>query len=132
MSSFPLPDVALQRADDFPAASQLPLVLDVDDALLRTDMLHETAVAYVKASPLRVFNLVVWLVKGKATLKRRLSESVPLDVDNLPVNDDLVEFARQAHAEGRQVGLATAADELLTLVVNGVRHPEWPGLVTAQ
>ena len=115
MSSLSLPQVDRSRVDEAGAARKLPLVLDVDDALLRTDMLHETAVAYVKANPLRVFNLVLWLLKGKATLKRRLSESVPLDVDNLPVNEDLVALARQEHAEGRQVGLATAADELLTL-----------------
>ncbi|RKE72934.1 UbiA family prenyltransferase [Pseudorhodoplanes sinuspersici] len=90
-----------------------PLVLDVDDALLRTDLLHETAVAYVKANPLRVVQLGLWLLQGKAVLKRKLSERVPLDVDHLPVNEDLVAFAAAEHAKGRKVGLATAADLLL-------------------
>jgi len=93
----------------------LPLVLDVDDALIRTDLLHETAVAYVKANPLRAFDLVFWLMRGKAALKRELSLRVALAVDDLPLNDGLVEFAREAHAAGRQVGLATAADQLLAL-----------------
>lgn len=115
MSSFPLPSVARGLSNEHPAGSELPLVLDVDDTLLRTDMLHETAVAYVKANPLRIFKLIGWLFKGKATLKRRLGESVPLDVENLPVNEDLVAFAREQHAGGRQVGLATAADELLAM-----------------
>ena len=88
----------------------LPLVLDVDDALIRTDLLHETAVAYVKANPLRAFDLVLWLLRGKAALKRELSLRVALAVDDLPLNEGLVEFASKAHAEGRQVGLATAAD----------------------
>jgi len=91
-----------------------PLVLDVDDALLRTDMLHETAVAYVKANPFRIFQLGAWLLRGKAVLKRKLSERIPLDVDHLPVNEDLISFAKAEHAKGRQVGLATAADLLLT------------------
>ena len=90
-----------------------PLVLDVDDALLRTDLLHETAVAYVKTNPLRIFDILFWLVKGKAILKRKLSERVLLDVDRLPVNQDLAAFAQQAHDSGRLVGIATAADELL-------------------
>lgn len=94
-----------------------PLVLDVDDALLRTDLLHETALAYVKASPLRAFDLGVWLLKGKATLKRELAARVPLDVANLPIDEDLAGFARQACAQGREVGLATAADELLAMRV---------------
>jgi 4-hydroxybenzoate polyprenyltransferase len=90
-----------------------PLVLDVDDALLRTDLLHETAVAYVKANPLRVVQLGLWLLQGKAVLKRKLSERVLLEIDHLPVNEDLVAFAAAEHAKGRKIGLATAADLLL-------------------
>ncbi len=97
------------------AGVALPLVLDVDDTLILTDLLHETAVAYFRANPLRVFNLVLWTLQGKATLKRKLSEQVPVDVDSLPVNEELVAFARAEHDKGRSVGLATAADELLAL-----------------
>jgi hypothetical protein len=102
-------------ADLQTASAALPLVLDVDDTLIRTDLLHETAVAYFRANPLRVFNLVLWTLQGKATLKRKLSEQVPIDVDSLPVNEELVAFARAEHDKGRSVGLATAADELLAL-----------------
>jgi 4-hydroxybenzoate polyprenyltransferase len=103
------------EADLRVGGSTAPLVLDVDDTLIRTDLLHETAVAYFRANPLRVFNLVLWTLQGKATLKRKLSEQVPLDVDALPINDELVAFARAEHDKGRSVGLATAADELLAL-----------------
>lgn len=98
---------------DTTAANRPPLVLDVDGALLQTDLLHETAIAYVKRNPLRAFQILAWLVMGKATLKRKLSERVALDVANLPVNADLVAYAREQHAQGRQIGIATAADELL-------------------
>ncbi len=109
-----LPRVRIEdRSQISGSNAAVPLVLDVDDALLRTDMLHETATAYLKANPLRIFNLVGWLFQGKAVLKRKLSESVPLDVENLPVNEDLVAYARDAHTNGRKVGLATAADDLL-------------------
>ena len=93
----------------------LPLVLDVDGALLRTDLLHEAAIAYVKANPLGIVLLFWWLVQGKAVLKRRLAERVSLEINNLPVNEALVDHARAAHASGRLVCLATAADELLAL-----------------
>jgi 4-hydroxybenzoate polyprenyltransferase len=106
-----------------------PLVLDLDDALLRTDLLHETAVAYVKANPLRAFDIVVWLLKGKAVLKRKLSERVPLDIGSLPVNEELVEFARRAHADGREVGIATAADAFLALRI--ARRFEFVSFVVA-
>ncbi len=94
-------------------SDRAPLVLDVDDALLHTDLLHETAAAYIKGNPLRVVSLFFWLLQGKAVLKRKLSERVALDVSHLPVSDALARFASDAHAQGRMVGLATAADELL-------------------
>lgn len=90
-----------------------PLVLDVDDALLRTDLLHETAVAYTKAQPQRIFDLVRWLWEGKAALKQALGARVVIDVNELPVNEDLVAYARAEHDRGRRVGIATAATSLL-------------------
>ncbi len=94
-------------------AVDLPLVLDVDGGILRTDLLHETAVAFVKAQPLRVFLVLWWLIQGKAVLKRKLAEQARIDIEALPVNEELAEHARAAHAAGRTVCLATAADEFL-------------------
>jgi 4-hydroxybenzoate polyprenyltransferase len=93
------------------AAVLPPLILDVDDALLRTDILHETAIAYAKAKPLKAFNIFFWLLKGKAALKRHLSDNVPIEVETLPVDEDLIAFARAEHARGREIGIATAGDE---------------------
>lgn len=92
-----------------------PLVLDVDGTLLRTDLLHETAIAYVKANPLGLIFLVWWLIQGKAVLKRKLAERVRLDVETLPINAELDAYARLEHSNGRTVCLATAADELLAI-----------------
>jgi 4-hydroxybenzoate polyprenyltransferase/phosphoserine phosphatase len=89
------------------------LALDLDHALLRTDLLYETAIAYLSENPLRVFRLIGWLLQGKAVLKRRLCEQVALDVDNLPVNEGLVAYAKRAQKGGRLVGIASACDELL-------------------
>ncbi len=59
------------------------------------------------------FQVAYWLWRGKAVLKRRLGSVVPLEVENLPVNEVLVKFSTDAHARGREIGIATAADELL-------------------
>ncbi|MCB1518593.1 MAG: UbiA family prenyltransferase [Hyphomicrobiaceae bacterium] len=90
-----------------------PLVLDLDGALLRTDLLHEAAAGYVKSEPLGLFRLPQWLFRGKAALKRELNEHHNLDVEFLPVNEELVEYAAWEHAQGRLVGIATASDELV-------------------
>ncbi len=95
------------------AAVDLPLVLDVDGGILRTDLLHETAVAFVKAQPFRVFLVLWWMIQGKAVLKRRLAEQARIDIEVLPVNETLADHARAAREAGRTVCLATAADEFL-------------------
>lgn len=93
----------------------LPLVLDVDHTLLRTDLLHESAIAFLKLNPLHIVLLVLWLWQGKAVLKRKLAERVQLDFAVLPVNAELEDYASRQHAAGRTVCLATAADELLAI-----------------
>jgi 4-hydroxybenzoate polyprenyltransferase len=91
----------------------IPLVLDVDGAVLRTDLLHETAVAFVKANPFRIFLLLYWMWTGTAHLKSKLAQNAVIDIDLLPLNDELVSFARSASDEGRLIVLATAADAVL-------------------
>ena len=97
-------------ADDR-AVAPLPLVLDLDHTLIRCDALQEMAVVYVRRNPLGVFRLVQWLAGGRANLKRRLAERVELDVETLPVNEELAAFAAAENDKGRPVVLATAADE---------------------
>lgn len=96
-------------------AALLPLVLDVDNALLRTDLLHECAVAFLKANPFRIVLILWWLWQGKAVLKRNLAQRVSLDFSALPANPDLEAYAASQKASGRTVCLATAADEMLAI-----------------
>jgi 4-hydroxybenzoate polyprenyltransferase/phosphoserine phosphatase len=96
---------------------QPPLVLDVDQTLVRSDLLLENMLAYLRGNPLRAFQLLGWLVQGRAVLKRRLAERVELDVMLLPINDDLADYAAHEKERGRRVYLATAMDELHAHVV---------------
>lgn len=97
------------------AGMTLPLVLDVDGTLLHTDLLLETAIAYVKANPFFIVRLFWWLLQGRAVLKRKLAERVTLDVNNLPMNAALADYAQAEHERGRLICLATAADHLLAM-----------------
>ena len=87
----------------------LPLCVDCDGTLIHTDLLHESLLLLVKKSWLWVFWLPVWLLKGKAHLKQRISERVVLDASTLPYNDDVLALTRQARADGRRTVLATAS-----------------------
>lgn len=99
---------AMPQSDSLGGQS-VPLVLDLDGTLVRTDTLIEQALAYVRQKPLGIFSLISWTFAGRVALKERLAAAVKLDPDSLPVNQDLIAFAEQEAAKGRKVILATAA-----------------------
>jgi 4-hydroxybenzoate polyprenyltransferase len=88
----------------------VPLVLDLDGTLLRTDLLAEMAVAFVVRRPWNLFRMVAWLLKGRVVLKRQLAEASDLDWNLLPVNDDVEAWAAAEARKGRTVYIATASD----------------------
>lgn len=117
-------------ADDPEPKSSVPLLVDLDGSLIRTDLLLESALAYVAAQPLRLFNLVVWLLKGRAYLKRKLAEAASLDLDLIPLNDEVVALATEAKRAGRQVFLVTASDEQLASKI-AARFPFLDGVISS-
>jgi len=93
-----------------PPTASLPLVLDLDGTVLKTDLFLETLVLAVKRRPLVIFQCLWWLIQGRAVLKRALAERTQLRVDLLPLNQALVAFAAERHAAGHPVYIASAAD----------------------
>ena len=78
--------VLLGEVPKRPSMSEVPLVVDLDNCLLRTDLLFESASAYLTANPFRVGRLIGWLWRGRAHLKRKLAENTSLDIDVMPIN----------------------------------------------
>lgn len=68
-----------------------PLVVDLDGTLLRSDLLFETAMAFIRQHPLQVFKLLLWLLQGKASLKRGLALATQLDIALLPYDAEVIE-----------------------------------------
>jgi 4-hydroxybenzoate polyprenyltransferase len=95
------------------AATKVPLVLDLDGTLLATDVLTESLAAFVFRNPANLFPVLGWLLQGRATLKRRLAEAVSLDLESLPFREDVLDYARAEAAAGREVHVATGADQAL-------------------
>lgn len=86
-----------------------PLCIDCDGSLLRTDLLHEAVFLLLTLQPWRLLWLPFWLLRGKAYLKARVFESARFDWATLPLNDAIVQLAREARATGRRVLLVTAS-----------------------
>ena len=54
------------------APPALPLIVDLDGTLLRSDLLLETGMAFVRHKPWSLFKPFIWLTKGKVALKEGL------------------------------------------------------------
>lgn len=100
-----------------PAASLPILVVDLDGTLLLTDMLHESAVGLLRAAPLRVLHIPLWLSRGKAALKAELARRHAFDPALLPFNEPFVAWLRDQRAAGRRLVLCTAADERIAQAI---------------
>jgi 4-hydroxybenzoate polyprenyltransferase len=87
-----------------------PLVVDLDGTLLRTDLLWESVLRFVRQRPWLALLMPLWLLRGRAYLKRRVFHLVKLDVSLLPLHEVLLSWLREEKARGRQLVLATASD----------------------
>lgn len=96
----------------------LPLCVDLDGTLIKTDLLLESFLVLFKNKPWIIFLIPFWVIKGKAYLKERISREVDLDVSALPYCGSLVTLLRQEHERGRSLVLATASHEKYALAVS--------------
>lgn len=85
------------------------IAIDLDGTLIQSDMLIESFLKLIKMNPLNIILALVWLSKGKANLKHQIAQRVTqFPVENLPYNQDVIEYIRQKRKEGHKVVLATA------------------------
>jgi phosphoserine phosphatase len=96
-----------------PLSVSMPLVLDLDGTLIAGDLLYKSFFSILRRNPLIVFSCVVWLLKGRAALKRQLALRNRIDWERLELHQDVLALARNEQAAGRTIVLATAADAVL-------------------
>jgi 4-hydroxybenzoate polyprenyltransferase/phosphoserine phosphatase len=94
------------------SASQVPLCVDLDGTLLRSDILWEAILVLLKKKPHLLFMLPVWFLRGRPYFKRQIATRVAVETHLLPYHPAFLEFLREEHAKGRKLVLATAADRI--------------------
>lgn len=88
----------------------IPLFVDMDGTLLRTDMLVESYFARLRSTPSVLLSSLLWLMQGRARLKKELAAGFDVDVHSLPYHQGLCDYLREQAASGRKLYLATASD----------------------
>ena len=90
----------------------VPLCVDLDGTLIRTDLLHEALITYVRSRLTAFISIIGWLLRGRAALKQGLASHVIPKVDYLPYRTDLIAFISAERACGRPVHLITASPQV--------------------
>jgi len=93
------------------ADPHLPLCVDLDGTLIKSDVFFESMLALLKKSPWAIFPLLWWSLRGWSFLKRRVALQVPLRVEMLPYRQEVLEFLQGERESGRRILLVTAADQ---------------------
>jgi 4-hydroxybenzoate polyprenyltransferase/phosphoserine phosphatase len=89
----------------------VPLVVDIDGTLLRSDLLVESAFAMLARDIYGALTIAAALAKGRAQLKAEIAMSTDIDVTHLPYCSEVLAMIQTARDAGRKIYLASASDE---------------------
>jgi 4-hydroxybenzoate polyprenyltransferase len=102
--------------------SLVPLAIDLDGTLVKTDSLIESFLILFKCNPLYIFAMPVWLLRGLAHMKKQVARRVTMDVSSLPYHMGLLYYLRNQHQDHRRLVLTTGADENIARQVADYLH----------
>jgi apolipoprotein N-acyltransferase len=88
----------------------VPLVVDLDGTLIRTDMMWESLARLLRRNPLAIFQILFWWTRGRARLKQKLAARVRINPAALPYHEPFLAWLRAEKKSGRKLVLATASD----------------------
>jgi len=100
-----------------PVPNQVPLVVDLDGTLIKTDLLWESIARLLRRNPFWLFPILFWWSRSRAFLKKKLAERVKIDPATLPYHEQFLAWLREQKAAGRKIILATASDREMALPV---------------
>src|SRR5207302_11255761 len=109
------------------AVVKIPLCVDLDGTLIKTDLLLECLLALLKQSPWAVFLIAWWSLHGWSFLKRELAAKASVPLELLPYRSDVLDFLHQEQESGRPLLLVTAADQAIAAKISA--HLGWFGAV---
>lgn len=100
-----------EKTDSSVLSDKLPLCVDLDGTLLKTDTLIESALALIKKQPWRIFSVISWMIKGKANLKQQIAIRTNLRVELLPFHEEFLSFLKTRFQKRQKLILVTAANK---------------------
>ena len=90
--------------------NDIPLAVDLDGTLIRTDLMWESLARLLRRNPLAIFQVLFWWLRGRALLKQKLAARVHIEPADLPYNQEFLAWLLREKKAGRKLVLATASD----------------------
>jgi 4-hydroxybenzoate polyprenyltransferase/phosphoserine phosphatase len=100
----------MSSATASPSTATVPLCVDLDGTLIKTDVLWESLAILLKHNPLYLLVVPFWALRGRAALKKEIAARTQLNAANLPYHEQFLEYLKAERCSGRKIILATAAD----------------------
>ena len=94
-----------------PTPTDIPLCVDLDNTLVRTNTLAETIVGCVRQNPAWIFLVPFWALRGQAYLWSTMVAKFRPSASTLPYSEPVLDLIRREAAAGRTVLLVTGAHE---------------------
>jgi len=110
----PQPNSGNTSAATLAPESEIPLCVDLDGTLVKSDTFHDSLCILIRTHPRSILQTPGWLLRGgKAGLKAKVAAVVHLDAAILPYNKPLLRFLQQQFRKGKTLWLVTGADASL-------------------
>lgn len=90
-------------------ASLLPLFVDLDGTLIKSDALIESVFQLLRDNVFLAILFPFWLLRGKVHFKYQIFSRTKLDASSLPYNEEFLDFLREQKKMGRHLYLVTAS-----------------------
>src|ERR1700732_3883686 len=91
----------------------IPLCVDLDGTLVRTDTLIESLFAIFRYHPWHLFVIPLWLFRGLPYAKQKIQSLHQINVALLPYRQDVLEIIKREKSRGRRTVLVTASNQEL-------------------
>ncbi|SVD25531.1 uncharacterized protein METZ01_LOCUS378385, partial [marine metagenome] len=89
----------------------MPLFVDLDGTLIKSDMTLESALLLIKRNFLYLLLIPFWFLRGRPYLKQQLAQRTNVPLDYLPVNEEFFQFLKQEKIKGRPITLISASNQ---------------------
>ncbi len=73
--------------------------------------MSESLLALLKSNPLSLFQMALWLARGRAHLKQEVARRVDLDTTTMPLNTEVRRSLNGEHQSGRRMLLVSGTDQ---------------------